>query len=336
VQAEHIANALPRSKKGLQMTTARTLAYSLLVVPALLSAQAPDERVLYYPKPLAKTRWQTPMQPITRLADVKAKHDGEAGWRELVIHDENSRAFLVQEPPGTRHQQRLYPDSAAWWAILDGRVRFEVEMPDRRFEVVEATKGSYVFVPERMLHAYDVIGNQAAITFEVTLASATPLYPDRPAHAPPGIEYIPVRLSTGPNPLDVPDPNGKPWPIHFNVYELANQNQGKKSWTQEAIRKNRSRGNLICGYPGSDQPVGPNNRGHFHSDFAEFWVVMLGELRWTFDGDVANSIVATQGDIVYAPPKTWHAPQFWGEQGLNCRLTSSTYPSANHLYDPAQ
>ena len=159
------------------MTTARTLAYSLLVVPALLSAQAPDERVLYYPKPLAKTRWQTPMQPITRLADVKAKHDGEAGWRELVIHDENSRAFLVQEPPGTRHQQRLYPDSAAWWAILDGRVRFEVEMPDRRFEVVEATKGSYVFVPERMLHAYDVIGNQAAITFEVTLASATPLYP---------------------------------------------------------------------------------------------------------------------------------------------------------------
>jgi oxalate decarboxylase/phosphoglucose isomerase-like protein (cupin superfamily) len=174
------------------MITARTLAYSLVVVPALLSAQASDERVLYYPKPLAKTRWQTPMQPITRLADVKAKHKGEASWRELVIHDENSRAFLVHEPPGTKHQQRLYPDSAAWWAILDGRVRFEVERPDRRFEVVEATKGSYVFVPERMLHAYDVIGNQAAITFEVTLASATPLYPDRPAHAHSGpVEHRP-------------------------------------------------------------------------------------------------------------------------------------------------
>jgi hypothetical protein len=34
------------------------------------------------------------------------------------------------------------------------------------------------------------------------------------------------------------------------------------------------------------------------------------------------------------PPKTWHAPQFWGKQGLICRLTSSTYPSANHFYDP--
>ena len=60
------------------------------------------------------------------------------------------------------------------------------------------------------------------------------------------------------------------------------------------------------------------------------------ELRWTFDGNAAGSIVATQGDIVYAPPKTWHAPEFWGKQGLNCRLTSSTYPSANHLYDARQ
>ena len=93
---------------------------------------------------------------------------------------------------------------------------------------------------------------------------------------------------------------------------------------------------MICGHAGADQPPGPNNRGHFHSDFAETWVVMLGELRWTFDGDEASSIVATQGDIVYAPPKMWHVPQFWGKQGLNCRLTSSTYPSANHLYDPGR
>jgi mannose-6-phosphate isomerase-like protein (cupin superfamily) len=265
---------------------------------------------------------------------VKARHHAERAWREPVIQDENSRAFLVQEPPGSTHARKLYPDSPAWWAVLEGRIRFEVEKPDRTFDVFEATKGSYVFVPERMLHAFSVVGELPAITFEVTLASATPVYPDKPASAPPGVEYVPVRLSTGPNPLDVPDPNGRPWPIHFNVYDLATENAAKKSWTQEAIRKNRARGNLICGPAGSDQPVGPNNRGHFHSDFAEFWVVMLGELRWTFEGDEAGSIVASQGDIVYAPPKTWHAPQFWGKTGLNCRLTSSTYPSANHFYDP--
>jgi len=140
--------------------TARTLGLSLLCVPALLSAQAPDSRVFYYPKPVARTAWQPPMKPVTRLADVKARHQGEPGWREPVIHDENSRAFLVQEPVGTKHEQRLYPDSPAWWAVLDGRVRFEVETRDRRFEVFEATKGSYVFVPERMLHAFEVVGNR--------------------------------------------------------------------------------------------------------------------------------------------------------------------------------
>jgi mannose-6-phosphate isomerase-like protein (cupin superfamily) len=316
-------------------TLIRALAISLLAGPSFLSAQAQDNRTFYFPKPTARTPWTAPMKPVTRLADVRAKHKSEATWREPVIHDENSRAFLVQEPVGAKHDRKLYPDSPAWWAVIDGRIRFEVEKPDRTFETIEASKGSYVFVPERMLHSFEVIGNGPATTFEVTLASATPVYPEKPAKAQPGVEYIPVRLSTGPNPLDVPDPNGKPWPIHFNVYDLAKQNAGKKSWTQEAIRKNRARGNLICGMAGSDQPVGPNNRGHFHSDFAEFWVVMLGELRWTFEGDIPNSIVATEGDIIYAPPKTWHAPQFWGKQGLNCRLTSSTYPSANHFYDVA-
>jgi mannose-6-phosphate isomerase-like protein (cupin superfamily) len=318
------------------MKIAHAFALSLLAVPVVLAAQAQDNRTFYFPKPVARTPWNPPMKPVTRLADVKAKHKAETSWREPVIHDENSRAYLVQEPAGTKHERKLYPDSPAWWAVLDGRIRFEVEKPDRTFDVFEATKGSYVFVPERMLHSFEVVGSAPAVTFEVTLASATPVYPEKPTKAQAGVEYIPVRLSTGPNPLDVPDPDGKPWPIHFNVYDLAKQNAGKKSWTQEAIRKNRARGNLICGQAGSDQPVGPQYRGHFHSDFAEFWVVMLGELRWTFEGDIPNSIVANEGDIVYAPPKTWHAPQFWGKEGLNCRLTSSTYPSANHFYDVAR
>ena len=55
-----------------------------------------------------------------------------------------------------------------------------------------------------------------------------------------------------------------------NVYGLATPNDAKKNWTPEAVRKNRARRNLICGRAGPDQPVGRNNRGHFHSDFAEF------------------------------------------------------------------
>ena len=43
--------------------------------------------------------------------------------------------------------------------------------------------------------------------------------------------------------------------------------------------------------------------------------------------------VAQQGDVIYAVPGTFHSPQFWGKEGLNCRLTNSTMPSLNHLYD---
>ena len=151
------------------MRTWRSAALPLLFLPAVLAAQAPDNtdtRVFYYPKPLARTPWQPPMKPVTRLADVKAKHRGEPGWREPVIHDENTRAFLVQEPAGTTHARKLYPDSPAWWAVLDGRIRFEVEKPDRTFEVFEATKGSYVFVSERMLHSFAVVGNLPATSFD--------------------------------------------------------------------------------------------------------------------------------------------------------------------------
>jgi uncharacterized RmlC-like cupin family protein len=100
------------------------------------------------------------------------------------------------------------------------------------------------------------------------------------------------------------------------------------------MRKNRVRGNFICGQAvAGDGTPASGARGHMHSDFAEFWIVMLGELRWIFEGDVATAVYGKPGDIVYAPPKTFHMPQFWGKQGLNCRLTSSTFPSANHLYD---
>lgn len=114
------------------MWNRQLLALSLLVLPALASAQAVDPRIFYYPKPIARTPWQPPMKPVTRLADVRSRHQGVALWRELVIHDENSRAFIVEEPAGTRHERKLYPDSPAWWAVLDGRIRFEVKNPTAR------------------------------------------------------------------------------------------------------------------------------------------------------------------------------------------------------------
>jgi mannose-6-phosphate isomerase-like protein (cupin superfamily) len=301
----------------------------------VVSAQE-KERILYYPKPLNR-EYKAPMKPVTRLADLRAKNQGRATWREPVINDGNSVSFMVQEPPGTKYERRLYPDSAAWFVVLEGQIRFEVEKADRTFDVIDATKGSYLFVPERLLHSLEVVGSAPAIRYEVTSGPAsTPVFEKRPPQPAKGVDYVPVTLSTGLNPLDVYNEGngGKPWPYHVNIYELEKRNAGKKGFTQEAMRANRARGNFICGYRPATFPTESGNRGHLHTDTAESWVVMLGELRWVFEGDEKTAVVARQGDIIYAVPGTFHSPQFWGKEGLNCRLTNSTMPSLNHVYDP--
>ena len=313
----------------------RIWVFCLLLLPTATAAQEP-ERVLFYPKPVDRPAYEPPMKPVTHMADLKAKNAGKTSWREPVIDDGNSVAFMIQEPAGTRHERRLYPDSAAWFVVLEGSIRFEVERADRTFENIDATKGSYVFVPERMLHSLEVVGGTPAIRYEVTSGlSSTPVFETPPSETPPGVRYIPVTLSTGPNPLDVRNEglNGEPWPHHYNVYELEKQHAGETRFTQAAMRANRARGNFICGYRPETQPTDTGDRGHLHADTAESWIVMLGELRWVFDGYERDAVIARQGDIIYAPPGTFHSPQFWGTEGLNCRLTNSTMPSLNHLYD---
>ena len=241
---------MPRTNRVIPLLSS-FIAAMLTAVPSLAqqpaglasSPQQQQERVFYFPKPIQRTAYQPPMKPVTRLADLKAKHAGQASWRELVIADNNSRAYMIQQPPGSRYERRLYADSPAWWAVLEGRIDFEIERPNGTFEKIAARKGSYVFAPERLLHSLEVVGDKPAIRFEVTLAGATPVFEQRPAPASGrSSEYIPIRLSAGPNPLDVPDLDGKPWSHHVNIYDLAKENEGKPRWSQPAMRKNpRSR-----------------------------------------------------------------------------------------------
>src|SRR5688572_22701660 len=98
---------------------------ALLLLTTVISAQE-KERVFFYPRPLVR-EYKAPMKPITRLADLRAKHKGQTSWREPIINDGNSVSFMVQEPPGTKHERWLYPDSATWFAVLEGEIRFEVE-----------------------------------------------------------------------------------------------------------------------------------------------------------------------------------------------------------------
>lgn len=307
----------------------------LLLGVALLVTTAPAcwaQKVLWFPKPVGPPVYRPPMKPLTRLADLKAKHWGKTNWSELVIDDGNTKAYVICAAPGSKVARHLFADSPAWWVVIEGRIRFEIEYPENNWQVIEARKGSYVFVPERHLHALEVVGDRPAIRLEVTLAEATPVWAQKPdISSSAEIVYIPVRLSTGENQEDIPRPGGKPDRIHVHIEDLEAAHRGQSAWSEPAMRKNRVRGNFIYGHETDNPKRAPGYRGHFHADFAEFWIVLRGRLRWILEG-IEQPIIATEGDIVYAPPKTFHIPEFLGP-GPACRLTSSTYPGANHIFD---
>jgi mannose-6-phosphate isomerase-like protein (cupin superfamily) len=302
-----------------------------LLIFLALAASAQTQRVFYFPKPVAPTPYKSPMKPLTRLADLKAKHHGNTNWSELVIDDGNTRALVISAAPGSKVAPHLYPDSPAWWVVQEGRIRFAIDTP-KGMQTFEAGKGSYVFAPERYLHSLEVVGNQPAIRFEVTLAEATPVFESQPQNVGRGeVEYIPITLSTGVNPDDVPNNDPKGDRIHVNIEDLEAAHKGQSAWTEPAQRKNRVRGNFIYGHERDNPKRAPGYRGHMHADFAEFWIVLRGKLQWIMEG-IDRPVIAEEGDIVYAPPKTFHIPEFLGD-GPACRLTSSTYPSANHIFD---
>jgi mannose-6-phosphate isomerase-like protein (cupin superfamily) len=285
--------------------------------------------VFYFPKPVDPPGFAAPMKPLIRLAELKARHKDQASWSEFVVDDKYNRARVISEPPGSKVALHLHADSPEYWVIQQGRIRFEIEEPPGQFQTIEAAKGALVFAPERHLHSLEAIGTEPAIRFEVTLPEAAPVFKSRPDRAAKGIEYIPVTLSIGNNPDEVPNPSGKPDRLYFNVVDIAKEHPGKRSWSDLAIRKHRAHANVICGYA-ADVKARPGDRGHFH-DFPETWIIQEGQLRLVIEG--VDPFVAGEGDIVYAPTHRWHLPLPYGD-GPACRLAMTPFPAGNHLYDP--
>ena len=66
-------------------------------------------------------------------------------------------------------------------------------------------------------------------------------------------------------------------------------------------------------------------RGHYHPECAEFWLIMQGQIRYPIEK--VGLIIASEGDVVYVPPFTFHAPRFWGD-GPSTRLAMNGYPTS--------
>jgi mannose-6-phosphate isomerase-like protein (cupin superfamily) len=300
------------------LTTAVALtlaAAALSLAPRQVSSQEPAS---WAPKPTQPSKYVPPHKPHTRLADLKAKHQGKAEWKEVVVDDDHLHAAYIASAPGTKVSKRFHPDTREWWVVMDGQIRFEIEGQ----EPFVATKGSMVQVPMQTIYSMETIGEKPALRFEVNIAKAKLLYP-KEVEPPktPGIEWIPVTLNRKPGPYDH---GNKP---HINLVELAKTPDYKGG---RFVHDDRAVSNIIYGSEKNLPPLNPKDRGHYHPECAEFWLIMAGQIRYPIENH--GVIIAEEGDVVYAPPFTFHAPRFHGP-GPSCRLAMNGYPNIAHLRD---
>ncbi len=88
---------------------------------------------------------------------------------------------------------------------------------------------------------------------------------------------------------------------------------------------------VIYGYEKNLPPLDVADRGHFHPESAEAWLVFTGGIRYAFEGQ--QPFVASEGDVVYVPANTWHATRFVGEAPA-CRLSITEYVGNTLVLEP--
>ena len=116
--------------------------------------------------PKAKSAgWTGVHKPHTKLADVLARHKGEADWAETIVDDESLFAQWISVGPGKKTPRRMNGDTREWWIVQSGTLRFTVEGR----EPVVATKGFMVQVPYRTLYQIENVGTEPALRFEVNV-----------------------------------------------------------------------------------------------------------------------------------------------------------------------
>jgi mannose-6-phosphate isomerase-like protein (cupin superfamily) len=304
---------VPQSSALLVLAIAAIATTASFTAPA--AGQEPPLLVL---SPKAKSAgWTGVHRPHTKLGDVLARHAGQPDWAETVVDDESLFAQWISMGPGQKTPRHMNGDTREWWIVQSGTLKFTVEGR----EPVVATKGFMVQVPYRTLYQIENVGSEPALRFEVNVQRARKLYPlDETPAALPGFDYLPTRVTGGRGTLDA---QNRPV-LDFNKV-VAGQERGGPF-----VSDDRSFANVIIG---NYQAPRPGNKGHFHEEGSEFWLIMLGSVRYNIEG--LPQFEAEPGDVVYVPRQTWHLASFGGSEGLrSCRLAMNGFPFQAHMFEP--
>lgn len=302
---------------------ARCVVMTLVLASATASGQEkPVPTPVWVPKPVVLRGYTPPQRPWVKLADLKAARRGEAAWRELLVEDGRLMAEYVSSPPGTRVAPRFHPDTREWFAVVEGEVRVEIEGQAPFI----ARRGSLVNIPRLTIYSLETIGSTPSLRFVVNVAQAKTAYPADAELPPPpsGMEWAPATINRTPARYDE---FNKP---HLNIHDEAARNE--KYAGGRFVRDDKSEMLVLYGHEKNMPPLDPADKGHFHAESAEFWLVFAGKIRYALEGQ--EPFVASEGDVVYVPAGTWHATRYTGPDP-SCRLSITEYVG-NTLVLPRQ
>jgi mannose-6-phosphate isomerase-like protein (cupin superfamily) len=219
--------------------------------------------------------------------------------------------------PGEKTPRRAHPDTREWWVIRDGEIRFTIDGQ----EPFIAKKGYLVQVPYRTFYSMETVGDKPSIRFEVNIAGARYMYPmDVTPPQVAGYTFVKATVAS----KGVYDQGNRPY-IDFNNIVAGREKAGR------FIADDRAVSNIIYGDPKSLAPAGPKDKGHFHGECPEFWIILLGKVSYRMEG-VAD-IMADEGDIVYAPRGRFHLAR-WAGDSMSCRLAMNGFQDIGHYFEP--
>jgi len=184
-----------------------------------------------------------------------------------------------------------------------------------------AAPGYMVQVPYRTFYSMESVGDKPSLRLEVNIAHARTMYPaDEKPVAADGYKFVKTTVAgkgayAGGN---------KPW-IDFNAVVAGTEKQ------RRFIADDRAVANIIIGDEKSLPKLTPADKGHFHGECPEFWLIMLGNISYRIEG--LPDFVADVGDIVYVPRGRWHLARFYGDKTA-CRLAMNGFQDIGHFFEP--
>jgi len=308
------------------MNITRILSVAVMINGATvwITAQQPPPRpvptTVWAAKPIATPPYKAGLKPWVKLADLKARHKRQTGWREVVVDDGRLTGEYVADSPGSKLSRRFHPDTREWFAVVEGDVRVEIEGQ----EPFTATRGSLVNIPRQTIYSLETIGDAPSLRFTLNVSGAKTVFPrdPEPPPPPPGTTWIESRINRTPGRYDE---FNQP---HLNIHAAAAKDE--KYSGGRFVRDDKSEMLVIYGHEKNMPPLDPSDKGHFHAESAEMWLVFSGKIRYSFEGQ--QPFIAGEGDVVYVPSNTWHATRFIGDNA--CRLSITEYVGNGLMLPP--